>query len=419
MNYIQHTFACVILSALLFSCSKNDDTKTDNDANPQQIVLTEKGKALIKADNTFGIKLFKNLNDLSAADSNIIISPLSISMALGMTYNGANGETKTAMKNTLELQGLTVEEINQGYKFMIDALTTVDPKVTMNIPNSIWYRNTFKVEQEFINLNKNYFYAEVNPLDFNDTESVNIINNWVATHTNNKIDKILDGIGAEDIMYLINAVYFNATWKFEFLEQNTLPKTFYLANGTTKEVAMMHQSATLNYAANEMFEAVDLYYGSSNFSMVILLPREGYLPDDIIGAMTYENWNEWMSGFSEANVSLSLPKFKLEYEERLNEVLGDLGMGIAFDPNQADFTGINKFGELYISFVKHKTFIDVNEEGTEAAAVTIVGIGTTSTGGETGTLPFIVDKPFLFAIKERYTEAIIFLGKIMEPEYEE
>lgn len=415
MNYIQHTFACFILAALLFSCSKNDDAKPENDAYPQQILLTEKGKALVKADNTFGIKLFKNLNDLSGADDNIIISPLSISMALGMTYNGANGETKEAMGNTLELQGLTVEEINEGYKFMIDALTTVDPKVTMNIPNSIWYRSTFNVEQEFIDLNKNYFYAEVNPIP----QSVDVINNWVAKHTNNKIDKILDGIGPNDIMYLINAVYFNATWKFEFLEQNTLPKTFYLANGTTKEVAMMQQSTTLNYTTNEMFKAVDLYYGNSNFSMVIMLPREGYLPDDIIGAMTYENWNEWMSGFSEANISLSLPKFKLEYEARLNQVLGILGMGIAFDPNQADFTGINKFGGLAISFVQHKTYIDVNEEGTEAAAVTIVGITATSDIGGASTTPFIVNKPFVFAIKERDTEAIIFLGKIMEPKYEE
>jgi len=408
----------LVAAMLVTGCSKNHEPEPASNDYQQKIFLTEKGKALVQADNTFGIKLFKNLNEISEGDGNIIISPLSISIALGMTYNGANGGTETAMQNTLELQGLTVEEINEGYKNLIDALTTVDPQVTLNIPNSIWYRNTFSVEQEFIDLNQNYFYAEVNPLDFNDPQSVDIINNWVAECTNNKISKILDQIPMEAVMYLINAVYFNATWKYEFDEQNTLPETFYLTNGTTKEVDMMHQEATLNYTSNGLFEAVDLYYGSSNFSMLVLLPRNGFTPDDIINEMTQETWTEWMSGFNEMNISLSLPKFKLRYDTLLNQVLTNLGMGIAFNPGMADFTGINSYGNLYISFVKHKTYIDVNEEGTEAAAVTIVGIEYTSVGGDTPYL-FTVNKPFLFAIKERDTEAIIFLGKVMNPEYEE
>jgi serpin B len=418
MKYRKPILIFFILSVLFLSCSKNEVTDPGNNDYQQKIFLTEKGKALVQADNTFGIKLFKNLNEISEGDGNIIISPLSISIALGMTYNGANGETETAMQNTLELQGLTVEEINQGYKNLIDALTTVDPQVTLNIPNSIWYRNTFTVEQEFIDLNQNYFYAEVNPLDFNDPEAVDIINNWVAVNTNNKIEKILDEIPIEAVMYLINAVYFDATWKYEFDEQYTLPETFYLADGITKEVDMMRQEATLNYTSNDLFEAVDLYYGSSNFSMVVMLPKNGYAPDDIINEMTPGSWSDWMSGFGEMNINLSLPKFKLSYDTLLNQVLGNLGMGIAFNPTMADFTGINKNGSLFISFVRHKTYIDVNEEGTEAAAVTIVGIEYTSVGGDTP-YQFVVNRPFLFAIKERDTEAIIFLGKVMEPAYEE
>ncbi|MBN2172574.1 MAG: serpin family protein [Bacteroidales bacterium] len=418
MKYKKPILIFFILSVLFLSCSKNEVTDPGNIDYQQKIFLTEKGKALVQADNTFGIKLFKNLNEISEGNGNIIISPLSISIALGMTYNGANGETEAAMQNTLELQGLSVEEINQGYKNLIDALTTVDPQVTLNIPNSIWYRNTFSVEQEFIDLNQNYFYAEVNPLDFNDPEAVDIINNWVAVNTNNKIEKILDEIPIEAVMYLINAVYFNATWKYEFDEQYTLPETFYLADGTTKQVDMMKQEATLNYISNNLFEAVDLYYGSSNFSMVVMLPRNGYSPGDIINEMTPENWSDWMTGFGEMNINLSLPKFKLRYDTLLNQVLGNLGMGIAFNPGMADFTGINSNGSLYISFVKHKTYIDVNEEGTEAAAVTIVGIEYTSIGGDTP-YQFMVNRPFLFAIKERDTQAIIFLGKVMEPEYEE
>ena len=287
----------------------------------------------------------------------------------------------------------------------------------MNIPNSIWYRNTFDVLQDFININQNYFYAKVSPLNFNDPASIGIINNWVAESTNQKIPEIIDGIDPSTVMFLINAVYFNGTWVYEFDEQYTEPETFYLSNGTTKQVEMMQQEATLSYATNDLFEAVDMYYGSGNFSMVIFLPKENYTPNDIVEQMNTENWTNWMNSFSEKNIQLLLPKFKLEYGKELNDALTSLGMGIAFSPFSADFSKINPNYQLFISFVKHKTFIDVNEEGTEAAAVTIVGMEYTSVGDT----PYIftVNKPFLFAIKERDTQAIIFLGKVMEPEYED
>ncbi len=419
-NNLVIILALIFVAVALSNCEKsNTNEPSQEDPYQQKIFLNEKDKAVVDADNTFGIKLFKNLVENSNEEENIIISPLSVSIALGMTYNGADGETKEAMENTLELQGLSVEEINESYKTLIDALTTVDPKVAMNLPNSIWYRNTFDVLQDFININQNYFYAKVSPLDFNDPASVGIINNWVAESTNDKITEIIDGIDASVMMFLINAVYFNGTWKFEFDEQNTQPETFYLANGTTKQVNMMQQEASLSYATNDLFEAVDLYYGSKNFSMVVLLPKEGLTPENIIEQMNAENWTNWMSSFSEKNIQLLLPKFKLEYEERLNNALIGLGMGAAFDPNGADFSKINPYYQFYIGFVKHKTFIDVNEEGTEAAAVTVVGIEFTSVGDGDTPYIFTVNRPFLFAIKERDTQAIIFLGKVMEPEYEE
>ncbi|MCD4682952.1 MAG: serpin family protein [Bacteroidales bacterium] len=411
--------ALIFVAAALSNCKKsNIDEPSQEDPYQQKIFLNEKAKALVESDNIFGIKLFKTLNENANADENIIISPLSVSIALGMTYNGANGETKEAMENTLELQGISVEEINESYKILIDELTSVDPKVTMNIPNSIWYRNTFDVLQDFININQNYFYAKVSPLNFDDPASVGIINNWVAENTNQKISEIIDNIDQATVMFLINAVYFNGTWVYEFDEQNTHPETFYLANGTTKQVDMMKQETNLNYFNNDMFKAVDLNYGSGNFSMVILLPKESYTPDDIIEQLNTENWTNWMNGFSEKNIQLSLPKFKLEYEKRLNDALVSLGMGIAFNPYIADFSKINANHQLYIDFVLHKTFIDVNEVGTEAAAVTIVAINLESVD-EGDTYYFTVDRPFLFAIKERDTKAIVFLGKVMEPEYED
>lgn len=419
-NNLVIILALIFVAVALTNCEKsNTNEPSQEEPYQQKIFLNEKAKAIVDADNTFGIKLFKNLVENSNEEENIIISPLSVSIALGMTYNGANGETKEAMENTLELQGISVEEINESYKTLIDELTSVDPKVTMNIPNSIWYRHTFDVLQDFIYLNQNYFYAKVAPLNFDDPASVGIINNWVAENTNQKIPEIIDSIDPATVMFLINAVYFNGTWVYEFDEQNTQQETFYLANGTTKQVDMMKQETNLNYFNNDMFKAVDLNYGSGNFSMVILLPKENYTPDDIIEQMNTENWTNWMNSFSEKNIQLSLPKFKLEYEKRLNDALISLGMGIAFNPYNADFSKINPDHQLYIDFVLHKTFIDVNEVGTEAAAVTIVAINLESVGEGDTPYYFTVDRPFLFAIKERDTQAIIFLGKVMEPEYQD
>jgi serpin B len=411
-------FLPVLFVALVVSCKSNDEDNPEN-AYQQKIFLNEKAKAVVSANNSFGFNLFKTVNEATEEPKNIVISPLSVSMALGMTMNGAESDTRTAIENTLGFEGMTSEAINESYKTLNDALTTVDPDVTMEIPNSIWYRNTFEVLQDFIDVNQDYFYAEINPLNFDDPASVGIINSWVAESTHDKITNILDQIDENAVMFLINAVYFNGTWKYEFDEQYTEPATFYLADGTTKQVDMMKQEATLHYTSNELFEAVDLYYGSGNYSMVVMLPKETHNPDDIIAQMNEETWNTWMNNFSEFNIQLSLPKFKIEYEKLLNETLIGLGMGVAFNSEEADFSKINPLQQLFISFVKHKTYIDVNEEGTEAAAVTAVGMEIVSIGNDPVPYFFTVDRPFLFAIKEKDTQAILFLGKVMEPEYEE
>ncbi len=404
---------------LSFSCKKTGDIPSEENIPGQKIFLDTKAKAVVEAGNTFGIKLFKNLAaNTEDGQENIVISPLSVSMALGMTYNGADNETKTAMENTLELQGMSIDEINGSYKTLIDELTSVDPDVAMEIPNSIWYENSFAVQDEFITTNHDCFYAEVNPLDFSNPASVDIINNWVADNTNDKITSILEEINPMSVMFLINAVYFNGTWKYEFEEQNTTTETFYLSNGTTTEVDIMKQRATFNYSSNELFEAVDLQYGGGNFSMVVLLPKDGFGPDDIVIGLNENNWSTWMDNFNKMDIQLSMPKFKLEYEKKLNQALIDLGMGIAFEPSGADFSKINPNAQLYIDFVKHKVFIDVNEEGTEAAAITVVGIVYTSAGEGDAPYFFNVNKPFVFAIKERDTKSIIFIGKVMDPEYE-
>jgi len=410
MKIKRFVIPALLILFLGYSCEK-----TDPEPDPNEIELTQKGKVLVEADNLFGINLFKEVLQSEEPDENVMISPLSVSLALAMTYNGADGETKEAMEKTLELTGLTVDEINTNYKLLIDALVSVDPKVLLSIANSIWYKHTFPVEQDFLTVNQNYYYAEVSPLDFLDPDAVNIINNWIADKTNDLITKVLERIPADAVMYLINAIYFKGIWKFEFDEAETEEEPFYLSNGTTKDVPMMIQEASVNYLSNDLIQAVELLYGYGNYSMIILLPQYNKTLDDIINELNNENWNSWLGDFhKEEKVVIHLPRFKFEYENLLNDELISMGMGIAFAPYNADFSKINPARQLYISRVIHKSFIEVNEEGTEAAAVTVVEICETTSGVPTY-ITFNVNRPFLFAIREKDTNTIIFIGRVMEP----
>jgi serpin B len=332
-----------------------------------------------------------------------------------MTYNGSATTTREAMEATLKLEGLTEEEINDGYKSIIDQLLDLDPRVIMQIANSIWYREGFQVEEEFINTNKEHFYAVVRSLDFSQPDAVDIINQWVSDHTNELIEEIIDMIPAEAVMYLINAIYFKGTWTYEFDPEDTRPELFYPASGASFQAAAMYQETKLNYFSNNLFQLVELPYGDQKYSMLVFLPSGEHSCSDILAELNNDNWNNWTNNLAETNIYLQLPKFKFETFKLLNEPLSRMGMEIAFT-GSADFTRINQAGNLFISRVLHKTYIDVNEEGTEAAAVTAVEISLTSAGGSHLT-HFIADKPFLFVIRENSTGSILFMGRLSQPEY--
>ena len=409
MGKISKYYLTMILPLVLaISCNLVNSEKDENDP-PRDLSKSEQN--IVSSDNVFGIKLFKALND-AEPDSNLFISPLSVAMALGMTLNGAADSAYEAMKNTFELQGLSEDEINQAYKDLIELLVNLDQKVVMNIANSIWYRDDFTVEQDFIDINQTYFNAEVQALDFNDANATNIINNWVDDKTNGLIKKIIDGeIPPETVMYLINAIYFKGTWTYEFDEKDTKDESFYNYDNTISTIPLMHQETDLPYFETEEFQAVDLPYGDSLFTMTIILPKDGEDINEIAQIIDNDAWVNWMNQFSTNKVNVCLPKFTLEWESSLLDVLATLGMGIAFDPYRADFKRINSGGELYISEVKHKTYVSVDEEGTEAAAVTSVGISLTS-------MPQIVemriDHPFIIAVRERHSGTVLFMGKILE-----
>lgn len=404
----------ISISCLTFSCKKE---KTDNTAGEfKQVNLTEKQKSLINTSNAFGFDFFKKAIAISGSETNMMVSPLSVSMALGMTRNGAATSTLEAMTNTLGFDGINDTEINESYKYIIETFTALDPKVKLQIANSIWYHNSFSVLQPFILTNQNYFNAEVTSMDFSKPTAADIINAWVNEKTNTLIPEIIDQIPGDAVMYLVNAVYFKGQWKYQFEKDKTEQKSFHLYNGTELQVASMIQHETHPFYQGEGFTAIELPYNQGNYVMSILLPDAGKTVDDVISQLSQENWNTWSTQFANRDIQLQLPKFKYKYEERqMNPILSDMGMGVAFDSDNADFTRINANGGLYISRILHKTFIETNEEGTEAAAVTAVEVGVTSVGPDQ-TYYFTINRPFVYFIQEKSTGTILFIGTVMNPD---
>ncbi|MFW6101430.1 MAG: serpin family protein [Bacteroidota bacterium] len=403
----------MVVTGLNISCE--NEGQPEPNVGPKQIEISAETRQLIDSDNKFGFELMQKIAESQDEAKNTMISPVSVSLALAMTYNGAAGETKKAMEETLHLNGLSTEQINESYKSLMESLLSVDEKVTMEIANSIWYREEFQVEQDFIDVNEKYYDAGVSALDFDNPEAVDIINNWVAEKTHNKIPEIIEKIDPLDVMFLINALYFNGKWKYQFDEEKTTEEPFYLEDGSEIQTDMMVTETDLRYHRNDLFQAVELPYGRGNYSMVCFLPSNDHQPDDIIAAMNNENWDQWMENLDTTGIEMHLPKFKFEYKKKLNEMLKLLGIEEAFNPDESDFSGINPDRkDLHISEVLHKTFVEVDEKGTEAAAVTSVTMGITSIGGG-GPMVLRFDRPFVFAIREVTTNTIVFMGKLEDP----
>ena len=372
--------------------------------------LSSSEQLVVQSDNSFGLKLFRAMNE-AEPDSNVIISPLSVSMALGMTLNGADGTTYDDMASTLEMAGLSEEEINEAYRFLLDLMQDLDPKVTVALANSIWYKDSFEVEPSFIEVNQDYFDAEVSALDFNAAESIDIINSWVNTKTEGKIEEIIKEISPLTVMYLINALYFKGDWIYQFDPQETNQAPFNNADQSTSTVDMMRQETRLPYLVTDDFAAVDLPYGDSLFSMTLFLPHDTAGVNDLVSQLDATSWNGWIDALTPTDILVSLPRFTVEYAQSLRDALMGLGMEVAFIDDRADFTRMNRHGKelgLHIGDVLHKTYVEVNEEGTEAAAVTAVVMDIRS--AVTPSLRF--DRPFIFCIRERHSGTLLFAGKV-------
>ncbi len=347
-------------------------------------------------------------------------------MALGMALNGAQDSTFAAMRSVLGFgtggvsePALELDEINTAYADLLGLLDGLDSAVQLDVANSLWYRPTFPFRPAYLDRVKGAFDAEVEGLDFDDPGAVDVINDWVEGATNGRIERMLDRIDSSEVMFLLNAIYFNGDWRVPFDAALTHDAPFALEDGSSKTVKMMvRDGGDLRTAHHATLELIDLPYGGGPFRMTIVLPAPGVSLASAVDRLDVQTWDSWTSGLASSVAPVTMPRFRLEWEKQLRDVLEAMGMGIAFQPGQANFGGMldEAFDpqaagtDLYITRVKQKTFVDVNEKGTEAAAATSVGVGVTS-----APVPVTIDRPFLFAIREQLSGTILFLGAILDP----
>ena len=361
---------------------------------------------VIGASNQFAFGLLEQANH---PDANLFLSPLSASMALGMTMNGAAGETWNQMRDVLGFGGLAEEEINAAYASLLELLVGLDPSVETALGNSVWTRQGFPVHADFLAAVRETFDAEVAELDFASPSASGRINEWVKAATNDRIEDIVPAVIPGDVvMYLINAIYFKAPWTFRFEPSDTRTEPFHLDDGSARTVPLMSMRRDLPYQENDRFQAVDLPYGGSAFSMTVLLPRPEVSVDDLAASLDATQWQDIADSFHETDLEVFLPRFRMSYERTLNDDLAALGMVDAFD-HRANLSRLSPVGGLRISSVKQKSWVEVNEEGTEAAAATVVSVVESA-------VPVVrADRPFLFFIRERLSGTILFVGKVASP----
>jgi len=454
-------FSVSLVVAAMIVASTPTQADTEPSSNPTR--TKQKTLRLPETETAFG---FVMINKLSAGNStgNIFISPLSLHSCLQMAYDGAAGTTSTQMAKVLGLSGLSVHESNKEYKAllktvadppvwltqaiekknkedvdysrnlkeaqanhlappaprMLQDVIRIDPPLQVEVANSIWANNDTNFAPQYVADCKEYFRAQVRSLNFADRKSVITINDWVSKHTNGKIENAINQLKPRDLAILVNVAYFKARWSEQFDPEETKPAIFHTANGD-KKVSMMHQGLGADYLENAEFQAVRLQYRSEDddngASMYIFLPRKRNGLAELLPKLTAGNWKRWREQFGiDWPGQLSMPRFEVSYEAQCSKVLASLGMPHAFSSNKADFSKmVVSSPKLFLSEVYHKTFVKVDEEGTEAAAYTVGPMGGGSEGETREPFKMVIDHPFFFAIINNKTGAPLFMGTMSDP----
>jgi serpin B len=399
------------MESVILSCTRGG--AIGGEMNQVQISNTVMNN-LVTASTAFGFRLLAQLSK-PAAGKNVFISAPSIALALAMTYNGAEGATRKAMAQTLGIEGLALPQINSACAALLQTLERTDPQVQLAIANSLWAKANHPFAPDFIQRTTTCFHAQIANIDFTAPSAPATINEWVGKMTNEKIRDLIKPGDFDDLtrLVLINAIFFKGIWQKQFDKAKTRDGIFTLHDGQTKQQPMMAQSGSFKYAESRNYQAVALPYGDGRVSMYIFLPTQTAALDEFASTLTATNWDKWMSRFSKMEGDLVLPRFKIEYAAELNDALAALGMSVAFG-DDANFDGMSQLkpAEFYISKARHKTFVQVNEEGTQAAAATAVIIAQRAIVQR---FRMMVDRPFFCAIRDDETGVLLFMGLIVDP----
>lgn len=401
------------VACLFACCNKNVSSETPKVNAVMNINISPQ---VAQNTSNFAFNFFKALQQTQSDTTTIFVSPLSLHMNLGMLLNGAGGNTYVQLQNALGLNGLSIDEINKAYQTLLQDLPNADSKVQLALANSMWYKNTFSILADYSNTLKNYFRAGAYPSLF-EQATVDSINQWASDHTNKKIPHILTSIEDKQRMFLLNALYFKGNWSSQFDKSKTIPQIFTLANGTTKQVQMMSQENNFTYSSNKTYSIIRLPYGNGQFSMTILLPQNGNKIEDVMNNFSANDWNTFQGDSLKSKVDVRLPRFAIPlYDVDLISTLHAMGATDAFNfylanLSKIDSTAVN--GKLYVNLLKQFTYLNVDEVGTEAAAVTITGVAVNSLQP---IQLFTCDHPFGIIISENTSNTILFMGRIMNPQ---
>ncbi len=399
----------LIIMLFLLSCSKKED---DPVTDPVPIDLTEAQAIIIESGNEFAFDIFGNVIENATPVQNVMISPLSISYALSMTINGATGETRDAMQEALRISGIDQETLNKSYKALTSALLNIDKRVLISIANSVWTEDDFEVKKAFIDVLTSYYDAESKAFDIGDPSAPGLMNSWIEEKTNGLIKEMISELPDNTVMLLINAIYFKGQWKLQFDESKTVDEAFFKTGSSQVTVPMMKQKKDFKVFAGDGFKIAEFPYGQGNYVMDVILPDDKEGLNSTLALINSSDYQLWVNQMTEQEIEVTFPRFKYGYKRTLKDILSDMGMGIAFT-EFADFSNISEQYDLLLNDVAHQTFIETNEEGTEAAAATVVTVGTTSMPPPP--LEFRMDHPFLYIIRETSTNSILFVGRVSDP----
>lgn len=394
------------------ACGITEDKESGNMKIAKGVEFGETDYELIaEANNVLGMKLLKDLS--ARAEGNIFVSPTSLYMALAMVYNGTDGATKDEIAQVLEAEGLSAEEMNRANASLVTKLASDSEEIELNIANSIWVKDGYTFLESFTDSSQDYYNAKIETIDITDPASADAINDWVSDATNGKIKEMASNpLPGNLVAMLLNAIYFNGTWQYPFSEDETRQQSFHLRDGSTTQVPLMSLDEQFAYFETDSFQAIALPYGDGEMNMHVFLPPETSSLDEFKGAMTEEHWADWMERFEMKQGNVMLPKFEMEYEVNLNDPLKEMGMETAFSSVDLSKMFESSSG-LYISEVKQKSFLNVSERGTEAAAATSVAVG--ESGPPESQFEMKVNRPFFFAITDEETGVILFMGSIENP----